>query len=222
MNLSAVALITAVAIGLVRLHTLAVQFQMLTTANVPQGDRMLGMSNALLLLPLPVLLLLVWSTKVKLRVSEFDRGLAIVGALVLALFSTLPGMFQLLRLLPRMGATQGLWVVAGLLSQFMAMVFLLVFASQRDESMALGMQAPNETPYETTSVRTPAAIAMWAGAIAILVYVMMTALMFIDAFGSVGLRGGYLSARVFGFFPVVVSFVMALVIYRSDPASART
>jgi hypothetical protein len=222
MNLSAVALITAVAIGLVRLHTLAVQFQLLTTANVPQGDRMLGMSNALLLLPLPVLLLLVWSTKVKLRVSEFDRGLAIVGALVLALFSTLPGMFQLLRLLPRMGATQGLWVVAGLLSQFMAMVFLLVFASQRDESMALGMQALNETPSETTSVRTPAAIAMWAGGIAILVYVMMTALMFTDAFGSVGPRGGYLSARVFGFFPVVVSFVMSLVIYRSDPAPALT
>jgi hypothetical protein len=227
MNLSAIAFITAVAIGIPRLHALVVQFQLLAGENLSQNDRILGMSNAVLLLPLPIMLLLVWSTKVKLRVSEFDRALAVIAALVLALFSMLPGLFQLLARLPQ-SIPAGFvgWSVAGLFGQFMAMVFLLALASQREEPQAAGIQAAGIqtsmiSPYEAASVRTPAAIAMWTGAIVILIYIVVTVLMFSGAFGSAGLRGGFPSARLFGFFPVVTSFVMALVVYRSDP-SGRT
>jgi hypothetical protein len=222
MNLSAIAFITAVAIGIPRLHALVVQFQLLDGAHLSPNDRILGMSNAVLLLPLPIMLLLVWSTKVKLRVSEFDRALAVIAALVLALFSMFPGLFQLLARLPR-SIPAGFvgWSVAGLFGQFMAMVFLLALASQREEPQAAGMQPSMISPYEAASVRTPAAIAMWTQVVAILIYIVVTVLMFTGAFGSAGLRGGYSSARLFGFFPVVTSFVMALVVYRSDP-SGRT
>ncbi len=238
MNLSAIALITALAIGIPRLHTLALQFQLLAGENLSQNDRILGMSNAVLLLPLPIMLLLVWGTKVKLRVSEFDRVLAVASALVLALFSMFPGIFQLLARLPRsMPAGFIGWSVAGLFGQFMAMVFLLVLASQREEAQAAGMQAfgiqapmisPGSmiSPYESSSVRTSAAIAAWAGAIVIVIYIAITVLMLTGAFGPT--RGSHLEAspeflsmRFFGFVSVVISFVMALVVYRCDPSRQK-
>jgi hypothetical protein len=54
---------TAVVVGVVRLHALGAQLQLMASAAVSQNDRILGMSNALLLLPLPVMLVLLWSTK---------------------------------------------------------------------------------------------------------------------------------------------------------------
>jgi hypothetical protein len=239
MNLSSIALITALAIGIPRLHALTLQFQLLASENLSQNDRILGMSNAVLLLPLPIMLLLVWSTKAKLRVSEFDRVLAVASALVLALFSMLPGIFQLLARLPQsMPAGFVGWSVAGLFGQFMAMVFLLVLASQREDAQAAGMQASMTSPapmispaslispYESSSVRTSAAIAAWAGAIVIVVYIAITVMMLTDSFGPT--RGShleaspeFLSTRFFGFVSMVISFVMALVVYRSDP-SRRT
>jgi hypothetical protein len=238
MNLSAIALITAMAIGIPRLHALTLQFQLLASENLSQNDRILGMSNAVLLLPLPIMLLLVWSTKAKLRLSEFDRVLAVASALVLALFSMLPGIFQLLARLPQsMPAGFVGWSVAGLFGQFMAMVFLLVLASQREDAQAFdmptaGMQpsmiSPGSmiSPYDSSSLRTSAAIAAWAGAIAIVVYVAITVMMLTGTFGPT--RGShleaspqFLSTRFFGFVSMVISFVMALVVYRCDSSRQK-
>jgi hypothetical protein len=218
MNLRTISLITAVAIGIGRVHGLVAQFQLFAASNLSQSERLFPVFNSFLLLPLPILLFLIWSSQVKLRVSESSRALAVAAALALGLFSTLPNMYQLLAALTRESAgLQFGWQIMGLFAQFMAMLFLIGLAIQREEAAPLGMPAP----YDPPSLRTIGAVTVWSTAIGIVVYVVVTALMFTDVYGSVGLRGGFLSARFFGFVPVVVSFVMAFIVYRSDPSKEK-
>jgi hypothetical protein len=213
MKLSVISLIAAIAIGIVRLHTIFDQIQLFSHSGLSQTERMFPLVTTFLLLPLPALLFFIATTNVRLRVSPSNRVLAIVTAMGLALLSTLPGAFQILRLVTRLSPVQTGWLVIGLFAQLTAIVFLLTLAANPEEEVRLGAPAP----YETPSVRMSAIIAMAASGIAIAIHLMITALMFVNVVPG-GTSSQALMSRAMGLVSVVSAFLMAMIVFLSDPS----
>jgi hypothetical protein len=221
MNLRAFSVIAGVTIGIVRLHAIFEQIRLFSAANLSQSERMFPLLNGILLLAVPALLVQVGTSNVQLRITESSRVLAIVTALAYAGLSTLPSMYQVLRVWSRLNSVQVVWLMAGLAGQLMVMLFLVAFAAEREPTDPRGIAAP----YQSSSLRTVSLAALWASTIAIAIHIVVTALMFTDVYGSEASRQSYLGAapqilwiRFTGLVPVVTSFVMALLVYLSDPA----
>lgn len=221
MKLSVVSMIAAIAIGIVRLHAIFDQIRVFSQSGLSQTDRLFPLLNGVLLMALPVMLFFIAISNVRLRVSPGNRVLAMVTAMGLALLSTLPGALQILRFVGQFSAVQTGWLVMGLFAQLTGIVFLLTLAANPEEAVPLGAPAP----YETPSVRTSALIAMIASAIAIAIQLVMTVLMFTDVFGSeasrlsrMGSGPQLLMSRAMGLVSGASAFVMAMIVYRSDPS----
>lgn len=220
MNLRAISIIAGVTIGIVRLHAMFEQIRLFSAAGLSQRDRMFPLLLGILLLAVPALLVQLGTANVRLRISEPSRVLAVVAALAYAGLAILPSIFQMLRVWPRLQAGQGAWLIAGFVGQLTVILFLVMFAAER-EPAELSSGLP---PYEASSLRTSSMLAMWASAIAVSIHIVVTILMFTDVYGSeaerqlrLGAAPQLLLTRLMALVPVVVSFLMALLIYRSDP-----